>query len=426
MEVRACLEQSGELACGVDHLLEVVEEQEQLPLADVLREPVLRAQQLTDRLGHERWVAQPRQTDPEDAGLEVADELSPGLQREPRLPRAAGAAEGDQPVPADEVDHLCRFALAADKRRGGPRQVRVRDRLERWKARRAELKDPHRPGEILQSMLAQLEDFPLDERPGRRREEHLAAVAGRRNPGAEMDIVTDIPLLRPERSPRMKAHPDADRPRRQRLVGGRGRGHCGTRVAEHIEERVTLSVHLDTPARRERLPHEPPMLGERRRILRRAELLQQPRRPLHIRERKRHHPGRKHRRHGAMMPLLRPPERLATNPPCAAPPIFCRSSSVTCLARRRVCSRWAAAMREDSFPTSSSAAMTWWASTRGRRTETASCDPSFRRGRMSWRRSRGTRSSQRACSTMFDPLDDGVALLARLAPLLLVDEFAPT
>ena len=102
-------------------------------------------------------------------------------------------------------------------------------------------------------------------------------MAGRRNPGAQMDIVTDIPLPPSRAESRTKAQSGPDRPRRQRLVGGRGRGHCGTRVAEHIEERVTLSVHLDTPARRERLPHEPPMLGERRRIPRRTELLQQPR-----------------------------------------------------------------------------------------------------------------------------------------------------
>ncbi len=50
LQVRAALEQPAELRRRLDHLLEVVEQQQQLALADVLGEAVLRAERLRDRL----------------------------------------------------------------------------------------------------------------------------------------------------------------------------------------------------------------------------------------------------------------------------------------------------------------------------------------------------------------------------------------
>ena len=83
-----------ELRRRLDHLLEVVEQEQQLALADVLGEAVLGAERLRDRLGHERRVAQRREADPEDAGLEGGHELGRRLEREPRLARAARARTG--------------------------------------------------------------------------------------------------------------------------------------------------------------------------------------------------------------------------------------------------------------------------------------------------------------------------------------------
>ena len=80
----------------LDHLLEVVEQQQELALADVLGEAVLRPERLRDRLRHERGVAQRGQADPEDARLECGHELGGGLDGEAGLARAAGAGEGDQ------------------------------------------------------------------------------------------------------------------------------------------------------------------------------------------------------------------------------------------------------------------------------------------------------------------------------------------
>ena len=66
---------SAELRRRFDHLLEVVEQQQQLALADVLGEAVLRPQRLRDRLGHQRRLAQRDKRDPEDAGRERGHQL---------------------------------------------------------------------------------------------------------------------------------------------------------------------------------------------------------------------------------------------------------------------------------------------------------------------------------------------------------------
>ena len=51
LQLRAALEQQPEIGRGVHDLLEVVQQEQQLALADLLGEPVLRAERLGDRLG---------------------------------------------------------------------------------------------------------------------------------------------------------------------------------------------------------------------------------------------------------------------------------------------------------------------------------------------------------------------------------------
>ena len=55
----------------------------------------------------------------------------------------------------------------------------------------------------------------LDEIARRRREEHLAAVAGRADPGAEVDVLADVALLRQVRRARVQTHAHDDRAARQ-------------------------------------------------------------------------------------------------------------------------------------------------------------------------------------------------------------------
>jgi hypothetical protein len=68
-EIGAGREESGKLWSRLDHVLQVVEQEEHLPLGDVLGEPVLGAERLGDLLGHEGWIAKGGEPDPEDAGL---------------------------------------------------------------------------------------------------------------------------------------------------------------------------------------------------------------------------------------------------------------------------------------------------------------------------------------------------------------------
>jgi hypothetical protein len=49
-EVGTSAEKRRELRCSVDHLLEVVEQEQELALVNVLGEPVLGAERLGDRL----------------------------------------------------------------------------------------------------------------------------------------------------------------------------------------------------------------------------------------------------------------------------------------------------------------------------------------------------------------------------------------
>ena len=69
----------------LDHLLEVVEQEEQLALGDVLGEAVLGAERLGDRLDDERRVAERGEPDPEDA-------VPCSRRRAPRLPRSRAAS----------------------------------------------------------------------------------------------------------------------------------------------------------------------------------------------------------------------------------------------------------------------------------------------------------------------------------------------
>ena len=78
------------------------------------------------------------------------------------------------------------------------------------------------------------------------------------------------------------AHPDRTRREaRQRIRGSRERSRRGR---EGDEEGVSLRVDLDPAVRCERLAQNAAMLGERLRVVLRAQLVQQPRRALDVGE----------------------------------------------------------------------------------------------------------------------------------------------
>ena len=119
--------------------------------------------------------------DPEDAVPEPRHQLGRRLDRQPRLPRTTRAGQRHQPRAVPQQLHDVRhLTLPADERRRRPRQVRVRDRLQRRKALLAELEDPHGLREVLQPVLAEIRQLSVDERTRRLRDKHLAAVRLRR------------------------------------------------------------------------------------------------------------------------------------------------------------------------------------------------------------------------------------------------------
>ena len=147
-------------------------------------------------------------------------------------------------------------------------------------------------------MHAQVADVRVHERTGRLRQQHLAAVADGGDPRALVHVEADVPLLGQPRLARVQPHPHADRPVGQRALAVSGSGDGVRRAGEGDEERITLRVDLDALVLGKRRAESPPMLVQRLPVVV-AELVQQPRRALHVREQQRHDTGREIAHHRA-------------------------------------------------------------------------------------------------------------------------------
>ena len=123
-------------------------------------------------------------------------------------------------------------------------------------------------------MLTEIGQLIIDERAGRLREQHLAAVPGRGDPRAQVDVVADVSLLGQVGRAGVKPHPYADRPRLERFLR---RPNCTESLRcgrKRDEERIALRVHLDPAVAGKRLAQKAPMLGERMGVGLGAELVQ--------------------------------------------------------------------------------------------------------------------------------------------------------
>ena len=189
-EVRARGDERGQLGRRRDDLLEVVDEEQELALADVLGEAVAGAHGPGDRLADERRVAERGEADPDGAGAEVGDERGAGLERQAGLPGAAGAGQREEPRAAgDPREHRLELLLPADEGARRPREVRARERLERREGAVAQLEERDRRGDVLQPVLAELEERLGDEGGGRRGDEDLPAVAGGGDARGDVDVL---------------------------------------------------------------------------------------------------------------------------------------------------------------------------------------------------------------------------------------------
>ena len=186
-----------ERGARAEDVLAVVEHHEESAVADEPQQGV--------RRGAARFVGQPEhagrgdghgvgvghrsQVDEPDAVVVVADHAGSDMDRQPRLARAAGSAEGDEPVRGQGVTQIRRLGLAPDEGRqlGGQS---VRDDGARRPQRRevvaqirvTQLPDAFRPREIAHHVRAEVgqrrtvRELILGQRRRHSRQQRLAAV----------------------------------------------------------------------------------------------------------------------------------------------------------------------------------------------------------------------------------------------------------
>src|SRR4051794_34642131 len=109
-------EQVAEPRRGVEHLLEVVEDQQQPPVRHLLDDRVAGPDRARDRRQHELGIAQALQRDPEHAVRRVGGEVRRQLNGEPRLPGSARAGQRYESMRAEEPARLVELLPAPDQR----------------------------------------------------------------------------------------------------------------------------------------------------------------------------------------------------------------------------------------------------------------------------------------------------------------------
>ena len=131
-----------------------------------------------------RTAASPTQKTP---AMNVGTRSAAASRASRVLPEPPGPQSVTMRVPLLSMfDDLVSLYLPPHEGGGSPRQVGVRDRLQRRKALLPELEERDRLGEVLQPVLAELGQVTVDELPRRRGEHDLAAVAARGDPRRPM------------------------------------------------------------------------------------------------------------------------------------------------------------------------------------------------------------------------------------------------
>jgi hypothetical protein len=298
-----------------EHLLEVVEDEQQLLVAQVAVErledrlPRLLAQadRPRDRRRDQLPVAHGRERDEEDAVRELLDDVGSELQREPRLPGAARARERQRPQAVrQQRRRLLELALTADQlvRLHGQVGRAVVERLQRRELRRQpvdlELVEPLGLREILQPVLPEVAQARpvVEEDPRRLGEQHLAAVPRGHHARGVVDVEPDVATVHEPRLAGVQAHADAQllvaRPRVlcERALGRLRPGGGVARRGEGDEERVALAVDDHAVVPLEGARQQPPVLAEQIGVGV-ADAPEQARRALDVGEEQRDRAGRK-------------------------------------------------------------------------------------------------------------------------------------
>ena len=179
-------------------------------------------------------------------------------------------------------------------------------RLQRREVFRPELEETLGRAQVLKAVEAEIAHIDAGKVRGRLRQEHLPAVAGGRDPRRPVHVEPHVPPIGPERLACVQSHPHPHRAARKRELRVRGGRHGIGRTRKGDEESVALRVDLDALVPPPGLPQRPAVLGKHVRIPV-AQLPEEPRRPLDIREEERHRPGREFGLHPSI--LSRPEPR---------------------------------------------------------------------------------------------------------------------
>ena len=307
-EARARGDERGQLGRRVDDLLEVVERassSSRSPMCSA--RPSRGADGSRDRLGHERRVAERGEADPEDAGAgSRGHERGADLDREARLPGAAGAGQRDEPRaaarsarappassrsrPTKELAGRGRFVFAIVRSGGKSSSPELEERDRRRRCPSAGARRARRRGSVTSAAVARGED----DLPAVRRRRRRARRRGRPRRRSPRRSRAACPVCRPD------AHPNRPCARAPSVTRGRG-GERGRRASANARKNASPCVSTSTPPARARRADHAAVLGERLGVPLRPELVEEPRRALDVGEEERDRAGRQVGAHGKMM-----------------------------------------------------------------------------------------------------------------------------
>ena len=220
------------------------------PLVERLSRLLLHADRLCQCRQQEGRVVERRERHPGGAVEEPVGHLGCGLERQPRLARAAWPGERQEPyvVAGEELNHLGQLVLPAQERCRRHREVRTVERLERREVTLSQLEDPLGRRQVLETMLAEITEIAgLDEYGGRRRHEHLAAVPRGGDASGAVDIVADKPFLSEQGRARVDSDSHPDLSVRGEVIRELGSGVEGAGAVGNAKKKASPCVSTSTP-----------------------------------------------------------------------------------------------------------------------------------------------------------------------------------
>ena len=240
-------EEGSEGRGALDHLLQVVEQEEHLPVCDVLGERVLGAERLRDRFRHERGISERRKPDPEEtpalncgtsvAAASMENRVSPVPPGPVRVRRRA--------PPLIRESTSCSSASLPRKLEAGLGRFVFEIVLSGGKLPTPELVDGDSLLDVLELVLAEIGERSVYEPCRPLGEDNLTAVTRGGDASGKVDVVSDIALLGKKRRPGVQADAHQDRAGGERLRYARGSSERSRRGREGEEEGIALRVHLD-------------------------------------------------------------------------------------------------------------------------------------------------------------------------------------